>query len=212
MSASNACLKRSITGAQRADMGTSEERRASFHNVRKHHKVSVAELVESGFFKADIIPDCAEADAVVCYYCRVILDRWRESDSVQKEHLRETRTSQGGGCAYALYVRRKTVPKPRSVSFQRRFPQEKTRGFHSKSPKRSESGGEQADAGARSSNAPTSMAVNPAASVPSGLGGPRPPVPPLPVSSPPVSTSPVAHLPAPPPPHPPRPLSHYAVS
>ena len=212
MRSSNACLKPSITGAQRADMGTSEERRASFHNVRKHHKVSVAELVESGFFKADIIPDCAEADAVVCYYCRVILDRWRESDSVQKEHLRETRTSRGGGCAYALYVRRKTAPKPRSVGFQRRFPQEKTKGFRSKSPKRSESGGEQEDAGARSSDAPTSMAVNPAASMPSGLGGPLPPVPPPPVSTPPVSTSPAAHVPAPPPPPPPRPLSHYASS
>ena len=83
MSASNACLKPSISGAQRADMATSEEQRASFHNVRKHHRVSVAELVESGFFKPDDIPDCAEANAVVCYYCGVILDRWRESDSVQ---------------------------------------------------------------------------------------------------------------------------------
>ena len=126
-------------------------------------------------------------------YCGVVLDQWRVSDPVQKEHLRETRASQGGGCAYALYVRRKTAPKPRSVGFQRRFPQEKTKGFRSKSPKRSESGGEQADAGARSSDAPTSMAVNPAASMPSGLGGPLPPGPPPPVSTPLVSTSPAAH-------------------
>ena len=109
MSASNASMKPSIDGAHRADMGTSEERRASFHNVRKHHKVSVTELPESGCFKPEAIPDCAEADAVVCYYCGVFLDQWRESDSVQKEHLRETRTSQGGGSAYALYVRRKTA-------------------------------------------------------------------------------------------------------
>ena len=118
MSASNADLKPSVDGAQRPDMGTSEERRASLHNVRKHHKVSVAELVESGFFKPEAIPDCADADAVLCHYCGVILDQWGTNDSVQKEHLRETRTSQGGGCAYALYVRRKSAPKPRTVGFQ----------------------------------------------------------------------------------------------
>ena len=69
MSASKACLRPGVTGAQRVDMSTSEERRAIFHNVRRHHKVSLAALVESGFFNPEIIPDKAEAEAVVCYRC-----------------------------------------------------------------------------------------------------------------------------------------------
>ena len=104
------------------------------------------------------------------------------------------------------------VGRRHSVDFQRRFPQPKTKGFCPKSPRRSELGGEQEDAGARSSDAPTSMAVNPAASMPSGLGGPPLPAPPPPASTPLVSTLPAAHVPAPPAPPPPQPLSHYAVS
>ena len=154
MSASGTCVKPSVRGAYRADMSRSDERLATFHNIWRHHKVLVAELVESGFFR----PDKAEADVVVCYYCGVALDQWKENDSVQKEHLRETRTSRGRGLAFAQYVRKKAAPKVRLVGFQRRLLREKVGGWatcRSRSPDSSEPKVEQAGAGGGSLDVPT---------------------------------------------------------